>query len=65
MGLYTTEHELLHVFEKYGPIEKVSVVKDAKVRIKPSENQFFLISFYSILSSSQVIFDSSEQASLV
>ena len=61
MGLYTTEHELLHVFEKYGPIEKVSVVKDAKVR----NNQFFLISFYSILSSSQVIFDSSEQASLV
>lgn len=31
MGLYTTETELQHVFSKYGPIEKVSVVKDAKV----------------------------------
>lgn len=30
MGLYTTETELNHVFNKYGPIEKVSVVKDAK-----------------------------------
>jgi len=30
MGLYTTETELQHVFAKYGPIEKVQVVKDAK-----------------------------------
>jgi len=30
MGLYTTETELQHVFTKYGPIEKVQVVKDAK-----------------------------------
>lgn len=33
MGLYTTETELTHVFEKYGPLEKVQVVKDAKVTI--------------------------------
>ena len=33
MGLYTTETELNHVFNKYGPIEKVSVVKDAKVGV--------------------------------
>lgn len=33
MGLYTTETELQHVFAKYGPLEKVSVVKDAKVRL--------------------------------
>lgn len=31
MGLYTTETELQHVFAKYGPLEKVQVVKDAKV----------------------------------
>lgn len=30
MGLYTTETELQHVFAKYGPLEKVQVVKDAK-----------------------------------
>lgn len=34
MGLYTTETELQHVFAKYGPIEKVQVVKDAKVGSK-------------------------------
>ncbi|XP_065560793.1 transformer-2 protein homolog alpha-like [Artemia franciscana] len=30
MSLYTTEHELHHVLSKYGPLEKVQVVKDAK-----------------------------------
>ena len=40
MGLYTTETELQHVFAKYGPLEKVQVVKDAKVYIN-NENEIF------------------------
>ena len=30
MGLYTTERELQHVFTKYGPVEKIQVVRDGK-----------------------------------
>ena len=43
MGLYTTETELQHVFAKYGPLEKVQVVKDAKV--KTLHTFLFFLSF--------------------
>lgn len=31
LSVYTTEEELYHIFSKYGPVERVQVVIDAKV----------------------------------
>lgn len=31
LSVYTTEDELYHIFNKYGPVERVQVVIDAKV----------------------------------
>ena len=31
LSVYTTEQELHHIFSKYGPVERVQVVIDAKV----------------------------------
>lgn len=32
LSVHTTEDELYHIFNKYGPVERVQVVIDAKVR---------------------------------
>lgn len=32
LSVYTTEDELYHIMSKYGPVERVQVVIDAKVR---------------------------------
>lgn len=34
LSVYTTEDELYHIFSKYGPVERVQVVIDAKVSFK-------------------------------
>lgn len=31
LSVYTTEQELHHIFSKYGPVERVQVIIDAKV----------------------------------
>lgn len=31
LSLYTTEQQINHIFSKYGPVDKVQVVIDAKV----------------------------------
>lgn len=35
LSVYTTEDELFHIMSKYGPVERVQVVIDAKVRYIP------------------------------
>ena len=33
LSLYTTEQQIHHIFSKYGPVDKVQVVIDAKVSV--------------------------------
>lgn len=39
LSVHTTEDELYHLFNKYGPVERVQVILDAKVR---QVNQLYL-----------------------
>lgn len=32
LSIFTTEQQIHHIFSKYGPVERVQVVIDAKVR---------------------------------
>lgn len=32
LSLYTTEQQINHIFSKFGPVDKVQVVIDAKVK---------------------------------
>lgn len=36
LSIYTTEQQINHIFSKYGPVERVQVVIDAKVCINLS-----------------------------
>lgn len=42
LSVYTTEDELYHIFSKYGPLERVQVVIDAKViyNLVPHTNEY-------------------------
>ena len=46
LSIYTTEQQLHHIMSKYGPVERVQVVIDAKVSITHNK---FLISRVRIL----------------
>lgn len=47
LSIYTTERELHDVFIKYGPIDKVQVVVDAKVTLNTPVFQPIFTSIFS------------------
>lgn len=46
LSLYTTEQQINHIFSKYGPVDKVQVVIDAKVSYCLSFHSSHVITFF-------------------